>query len=153
MADFKITRYDPRKDKADLEELVGEYEYRSIYPINIAKFSKEISQRVLDLKLRNSIVLAKEEEKIIGAGFFTIWTDFLGNTQCVVHDVVVRKADSFKKGIEEAILRELFKYIKQTMKIDKIGLFARKKDSNFQSILMKMKIKKSDLDFYEHSLE
>jgi L-amino acid N-acyltransferase YncA len=152
MVDLEIARYDPRKDNKELEALVKDFEYRSLSPIDIEKFSKEIGKRVLDLKLRNSIVLAKENGKIIGAGFFTIWIDNLGNNQCIVHDVVVRKEDSFKKGIEEAILRELFKYIKNTLQIAKIGLYAKRNDSSFQSLLMKMQIKKSELDFYEHNL-
>jgi hypothetical protein len=152
MAEIKIKRYDPRKDKEALEALVKDFEYRSIYPIDIEQFAKEIGARVLDLKLRNSVVLATEEDQLVGAGFFTIWKDNLGNTQCYVHDVVTRKENSFKKGIEETVLRELFKYIKNTMKIDKVGFFVKKNDSNFQSLLMKMQIKKSDLDFYEHIL-
>jgi ribosomal protein S18 acetylase RimI-like enzyme len=152
MADLEIIRYDPRKDKEELEKLIKDFEYRSIYPINLENFQKEISKRVLDLKLRNSILLAKDGGKLIGAGFFTLWLDYLGNIQCYIHDLVVRKEDSFKRGIEEALLRELFKYIKSTLKIDKIGLFARRNDSNYQSLLMKMQIKKSDLDFYEHTL-
>jgi ribosomal protein S18 acetylase RimI-like enzyme len=149
---MQVERYDPRKDKEELEALIKDFPYRSIYPIDLASFQKEIGKRVLDLKLRNSILLAKEDGKIIGAGFFTLWIDYLGNTQCTVHDVVVRKEDSFKKGIEEAILRELFKYIKNTMQISKVGLFARKNDSSFQSLMMKLQIKKSELDFYEHTL-
>jgi hypothetical protein len=149
---IEITAYDPRADKEDLEALVNDFAYRSIAPIDIEKFSKETAKRVLDLKLRNAIRLAKEDGVLVGAGFFTIWIDNLGNTQCFVHDVVVRKEDSFKKGVEEAILRELFKYIKSTMKIDKIGLFAKKTDTNFKSLMLKLKIKASDLDFYEHTL-
>jgi hypothetical protein len=152
MSEIKIKRYDPRKDKDALEALVKDFDYRSNYPIVIEQFAKEIGQRVLDLKLRNSIVLATEGETIIGAGFFTIWNDYLGNQQCIVHDVVTRKEDSFKKGIEELILKELFKYIKSTMKIDKVGLFVKKNDSNFQSLLLKMQIKKSNLEFYEHNI-
>jgi L-amino acid N-acyltransferase YncA len=152
MADLKISRYDPRKDKEGLEELIAAYDYRSIYPIQKDLFSKEIGKRVLDLKLRNSMVLAKEDEKIVGAGSFTTYDDYLGNTHCIVHDVAVRKEDSYKKGIEEAVLRELFKYIKSTMKIEKIELFFKKGDSNAQSLLLKLGIKPSDLIFYEHSI-
>lgn len=153
MSEIKIVRYDPRKDKEGLEALVKDFEYKSIYPIDIQKFSNEIDGRIKDLKLRNSMILAKmveeNEEKVVGAGFFTMMNDYLGNSHCFIHDVVVRKEDSFKKGIEELILRELFSYLKKTMKIDKIGLFIRRNDSNIQSLLMKLKIKKSELDFYE----
>lgn len=155
MVEIKLRRYDPRKDKEALEDLVKNFEYRSIYPLKIDAFAKELGRRVLQLELRNSIVLATEgeqEEKVVGAGFFSTWIDYLGNTHCVVHDVVTRKEDSFKKGIEEAVLKELFKYFKNTMKIEKINMFVRKNDSNFQSLLMKMQIKKSDLDYYEYPL-
>lgn len=152
MGEIKLVRYDPRKDKEGLIALVSEFGYRSIYPINKESFDKEISKRVLDLKLRNSVILAKDDEKIMGAGFFTTYEDFLGNTHCLVHDVVVRKEDSFRKGIEEMIIRELFKYIKNTMKIDKVEMFFRQKDSNAQSILMKLAIKPSELVFYEHPI-
>ncbi|MHA1720070.1 MAG: hypothetical protein ACTSWX_03565 [Promethearchaeota archaeon] len=149
MSEIKIVRYDPRKDKAALIELIKEFEYRSIYPIDVQKFSNEIENRVKDLKLRNSMILAKEEERIVGAGFFTLMNDYLGNSHCIIHDVVIRKEDSFKRGIEEKILRELFSYLNKTMKIDKVGFFIRRKDSNIQSLLMKLKIKKSELDYYE----
>ena len=149
MSEIKIVRYDPRKDKESLEALVSEFEYRSIYPIDIRKFSHEIENRVKDLKLRNSMILAKLEDEVVGAGFFTLMNDYLGNFHTIIHDVVVRKEDSFKKGIEESILRELFLYLKKTMKIDKIGIFIRRNDSNIQSLLMKLKIKKSELDYYE----
>ena len=154
MGEIKLRRYDPRKDKEALESLVKDFDYRSIYPIKLEDFQKEVGQRVLDLKLRNSIVLAVEDpgDQLVGAGFFTIYRDYLGNFQCVVHDVVTRKENSFKKGIEEIILRELFKYIKNTLKIDKVGLFVKKNDTNYLSLLMKMQIKKSDLDFYEHTI-
>ena len=153
MADIKIKRYNPRKDKEALIDLVCDFEYRSLYPIDVKKFEKEIDDRVKDLKLRNSIVLAKEDGNLVGAGFFTIWSDYLGNDHCYVHNVVTRKEDSFKKGIEELLLKELFKYLKKTMKVEKVGLWAKKRDSNFQSVLMKMGIKKNrDLEYYEHDL-
>ncbi len=153
MSKIKLTRYNPRKDKEDLISLVEDYDYRSIYPIDIKRFEKELDERVKDLKLRNSIILAKEEGELVGAGFFTIWKDYLGNEHCYVHNPVVRKENSFKKGIEEEILKELFKYLKKTMKVDKIGLWAKKRDGNYQSVLMKMGIKKNrDLDYYEHEL-
>ncbi len=153
---IKLVRYNPRQDKADLEALIADFQYRLDLlgeELKLEKFSKEIDQRAKSLINRNSIVLAKDENKLVGAGFFTIWTDFLGNQHCLVHDVVTRKEDAFKKGIEEMVLRELFSYLKKTMKINKIGLWARKRDSNFQSVLMKLKIKKnSDLDYYDYEL-
>ena len=68
---FEIVRYDPRKDKEELESLIGDFEYRSVYPIDLEKFIKEIDNRVKDLKLRNAMILAKEEwaDKIKRASF------------------------------------------------------------------------------------
>lgn len=154
--EIKLSRYNPRQDKADLEAIVADFQYRLDQlgeKVDLDKFSKEIDQRSKSLINRNSIVLAKDGDVLVGAGFFTIWTDFLGNQHCLIHDVVTRKENAFKNGIEEAVLRELFNYLKKTMKIDKIGLWARKRDSNFQSVLMKLKIKKNtDLDYYEHQI-
>lgn len=151
--DLKIERYNPRRDKDDLMELVKGFNFRSLEPIDIDKFEKEIDSRVKDLKLRNSIVLAKEGSVLKGAGFFTVWKDFLGNEHCWIHDVVTSKEDSFKEGIEEMLIRELFTYLKRTMNIDKISLFIKKNDSKYQSVLMKLKVKENrDFKYYEHDL-
>ena len=150
--EIEISRYNPRQDKEALQDLVKEFEYR-VGKIDLVKFSAEIDARAKDLKLRNSMILAKLDNRIIGAGFFSLWTDHLGFTRCYVHDVITRKEDAYKKGIEEKILRELFKYLKMTMKIEKVILFAKKQgDSNLQSIFMKLGIKKGDVDLYEHTL-
>lgn len=152
MTEIKIARYNPRKDKEELEALIKDFEYR-VGEIDIEKFSKEIEERSRDLRLRNAMVIAKEEEKIVGAGFFSLWYDFLGRQHCVLHDVVTRKEDAFKKGIEEMIIRELFNYLKKTMKIDKVSLYAKKQgDSNLISIFMKLGIKKSEWEHYELTL-
>ncbi|WP_457558037.1 N-acetyltransferase family protein [Candidatus Harpocratesius sp.] len=152
MSEITITRYNPRKDKDELEQLLKDFEYR-IGKVDFDKFSKEIEERSKDLRLRNSMILAKEDGKIVGAGFFSIWNDYLGRQHCVLHDVIVRKEHSFKKGIEEKIMRELFNYLKKTMKIEKVSLYAKKKgDSNLLSVLMKLGIKKSEWDHYEHFL-
>ncbi|MBD3350365.1 MAG: GNAT family N-acetyltransferase [Candidatus Lokiarchaeota archaeon] len=150
---MKTKRYNPRKDKAGLIDLAVAYSERSVTPFNKEDFIEEIDSRVKDLKLRNSIVLAKDDDdKIIGCGMFSLFKDYFGNTQCKVHHVMTYKEDAFKEGIEEAILLELFKYLKNTMNINKIGLFCKDSNSQYRSLLMKLGIKKSDNIYYEHEL-
>ena len=149
---MEIVRYDPRNDKEELMNLAISFSDRSYIPFDEATFKKEIEQRVLDLKLRNSIILAKENGKIIGAGTFSPYNDDFGNPHCIVHQVLTFKEDAYKRGIEETIMRELFKYIKNTMNISKIEILCDPKDSRFQSILMKLGIQRSKLYLYEHNL-
>ncbi|MBN2157413.1 MAG: GNAT family N-acetyltransferase [Candidatus Lokiarchaeota archaeon] len=149
---MEIVRYDPRKDKEEFIKLAIAFSDRSYIPFEQAQFKKEIEQRVLDLKLRNSIILAKEDGKIIGAGTFSPYNDEFGNPHCIIHQVLTYKEDAYTKGIEEAIMRELFKYIKNTMNISKIEILCDPKNSRFQSILMKLGIKRSELLLYEHNL-
>jgi len=149
---MEIVRYDPRKDKEELMKLAIAFSDRSYLPFEESQFKKEIEQRVLDLKLRNSIILAKEDGKIIGAGTFSPYNDDFGNPHCIVHQVLTFKEDAYKKGIEETVMRELFKYIKNTMNISQIEIVCDPKDSRFQSILMKLGIKRSKLYLYEHNL-
>jgi hypothetical protein len=152
MAEIKIARYNPRNDKEELEQLIKDFEYR-VGDVDLTLWNKEMDSRLKDLKLRNSMVLAKEEDKLVGAGFFSIWHDYLGRPNCVLHDIIVRKDDAYKKGIEELLMRELFSYLKKTMKIEEVSLFAKKKgDSNLQSVLIKLGIKKSEWDHYIHKL-
>ncbi len=152
--EIQISRYNPRLDREGLLELVKDFEYRvGEERLDLEKFSVELDKRSLDLKLRNSMILGKIDNRIIGAGFFSLWTDYLGFGHCYVHHVITRKEDAYKKGIEEKIMRELFNYLKMTMKIEKVNLFAKKQgDSNLQSIFMKMGIKKNDVDMYEYTL-
>ncbi len=149
---MEIVRYDPRNDKEELVKLATAFSDRSYIPFDEITFKKEIEQRVLDLKLRNSIILAKEDGKIIGAGTFSPYNDDFGNSHCIVHQVLTFKDDAYKRGIEETIMRELFKYIKNTMNISKIEILCDPKDSRFQSILMKLGIHRSKLYLYEHNL-
>ena len=152
MAPIKITRFNPRNDMDDLLALIDDFEYR-VGEIDLNAVKEQIKARNKDLKLRNSMIIAKEASKIVGAGFFSLWKDFLGKSHCIVHDVVTRKENAFKKGIEEKILRELFQYLKKTMKINKVYLFADKKgDSNLKSVFMKLGIKKGTREYYEHEL-
>ena len=112
---------DTKNKQEELLKLIKEFEYR-VGEIDLNQVSKELDNRANDLKLRNSIVLAKEDEIIVGAGFISIWNDFLGRTQVIVHDVITRKKDAFKKGIEEKILKELIKYMKNILKIDEFHM-------------------------------
>ncbi|MHA1602242.1 MAG: hypothetical protein ACTSUI_04450, partial [Promethearchaeota archaeon] len=138
MGEIIITRYNPRLDKESLIDLIQNFEYRA-GKLDLNAFSQELEKRLKDLKMRNSIIVAKDDSTIVGAGFFTVWYDFLGRINCVVHDVAVRKEDAFKRGIEEKILRELFGYLKKTMKIESVQLIAHHQgDSNLQSIFMKL---------------
>jgi ribosomal protein S18 acetylase RimI-like enzyme len=149
---MELVRYDPRKHRDMLKELVQAFEYRAFEPIKPEDFLKELDKRALDLLLRNSIVLAFEEDVLLGAGFFTIWTNHLGQKRCEIHQVIVRKEDSFKKGIEETIMKELLYYVKSAMNISKVYLYCRNSDINFKSLLMKMGIKKQDIEYFEHQL-
>lgn len=151
---MKIVRYNPNKDKAGLIELAESYAQMSDTPFVKENFIKEIDERVKDLKLRNSIILAKDDatDKIIGCGMFSLYNDYFGNVQCKVHHVMTYKDDSFKKGIEEALFLEEFKYLKNTMNIKHIGLFCKDSESQYRSLLMKLGIQKSKHIYYEHDL-
>ena len=92
------------------------------------------------------------EEKIIGAGTFSMYSDFFGNPNVIINQIMTYKEDSFKKGIEEAIMRELFKYLKKTLNIKKAGFFLREKDNQYaqvRSVLMKLGFLKSNFTLYE----
>jgi hypothetical protein len=151
-SEINIVRLDPRKDMEQVKELIAKFEYRMGNPIDIVKFEKELNKRVKDLSLRNGNILAKIGEKVVGAGFFTIWYDILGTPNCIIHDVIVEKENGFIKGIEEAVMHEMFSYLKKTLKIDTVNLFANKRDGNFQSLLMKLGFKKSSLVYYEKEI-
>ncbi len=151
---MNISRYDPRKDIEGLKELARAFADRSYSQFDEKKFEAEISARVLDLKLRNSIVLARnDEDKIIGAGIFSLFKDNFGNPHCIIHQVMTYKEDSFKLGIEEIIIKEMFKYLKNTMNITNIGLHCMDKDSQYRSVLMKLGINKSKYIFYDYELK
>ena len=68
--EIQISRFNPRQDKDTLLELVKEFGYR-VENIDLEKFSAELDTRSKDLKLRNSLILAKLDIQIIGAGFFS----------------------------------------------------------------------------------
>ena len=98
------------------------------------------------------MIIAKEEGKIIGFGIYTVFRDYLGNDRVLIHQILTRKEDSFKKGIEEMVIRELQLYIKRTLKIDKVYFICPDEDGSMKSIFIKLGIKKSKYIWYEHDI-
>lgn len=150
---MEITRYDPRKDKEALNELFNDFiENKSYFSSNWNKFEYELNKRLLNLQYRNSMIIAKEGDKLVGWGTYTIFRDYLGNDRVLIHQVLTKKEDSFKKGIEEAIIREIFTYIKKTTEIDKFNILGPDSDGSLRSLLLKLGLKKSKFIWYENNL-
>ncbi len=150
---MEITRYDPRKDKEALNELFNQFiEYKSYFSSNWNSFEYELNKRVLNLQYRNSMVVAKEGDNIVGFGTYTVFRDYLGNDRVLIHQVMTKKEDSYKKGIEEAVIRELLTYIKKTIETDKSYIICPDSDGSLRSLLMKLGLKKSKLIWYESKL-
>ena len=150
---ISIERFDPRKDKEAVMEIFKDFiENKSYFPSTLEKFEKELDKRVLDLQYRNSMVIAKEDDKIVGYGTYTLFTDILGNQRALIHQVMTNKENSFKKGIEETIIRELMIYIKKTLNLDKVFLICPDNDSNKRSVFMKLGAKKSKHIWYEQEI-
>ena len=150
---MEITRYDPRKDKEALNELFNDFiENKSYFSSNWNKFEYELNKRLLNLQYRNSMVIAKEGDKLVGWGTYTIFRDYLGNDRVLIHQVLTKKEDSFKKGIEEAIIRETITYIKKTTDIDKFNILGPDSDGSLRSLLLKLGLKKSKFIWYENNL-
>jgi len=150
---LEITRYDPRKDKEALNELFNDFiENKSYFSSNWNKFEYELNKRLLNLQYRNSMVIAKEGDILVGWGTYTIFRDYLGNDRVLIHQVLTKKEDSFKKGIEEAIIREIITYIKKTTDIDKFNILGPDSDGSLRSLLLKLGLKKSKFIWYENNL-
>ena len=150
---MEITRYDPRKDKEALNELFNDFiESKSYFSSNWNKFEYELNKRLLNLQYRNSMIIAKEGDKLIGWGTYTIFRDYLGNDRVLIHQVLTKKEDSFKKGIEEAIIREIITYIKKTTEIDRFNILGPESDGSLRSLLLKLGLKKSKFIWYENNL-
>ncbi len=149
----EIDRYDPRKDLEDLKELFEDFkENKAYFDSDWKKFEEVLNKRILDLKFRNGMVVAREYGKMIGWGTFTPFSDYLGNERFLIHQVLVRKDDAFKKGIEEAIIRELESYIKNTLKHNKVYYLCTDKESKKISLFIKLGMKKSPFIWYEKDL-
>ncbi len=150
---MEITRYDPRKDKEALNELFNQFiENKSYFSSNWNSFEYELNKRVLNLQYRNSMIVAKEGENIVGFGTYTVFRDYLGNNRVLIHQVMTKKEDSYKKGIEEAVIRELITYIKKTIETDKYHIICPDSDGSLRSLLMKLGLKKSKFIWYESKL-
>ena len=148
---LELRRYDPRKDKDALKELFDDFMVnKSYFNSNWNKFEAELNKRSLDLQYRNSMILAEEEGKMVGWGTYTIFRDYLGNDRIVIHQILTRKEDSYKKGIEEAIIRKLIGYIESTLGINKYYFICPDSDGSLRSLFLKLGIKKSDFIWYEN---
>jgi len=145
-----VDRYDPRMDKEALKVIFKDFiANKSYFFSHWEKFEEELNRRALDLQYRNSMVLAKEDGKILGFGTYTLFRDYLGNDRVLIHQVLTKKEDSFKKGIEEKIIRELQLYIKRSLKIDKVYFICPDSDGALRSLFLKLGIKKSRYIWYE----
>ena len=148
-----IDRYDPRVDKEALKELFKDFiSVKSYFFSHWEKFEEELNRRTLDLQFRNSMVVAKEDGKIVGFGTYTLFRDYLGNDRVLIHQVMTKKEDSFKKGIEEKIIKELQLYIKRSLKIDKIYFICPDSDGALRSLFLKLGVKKSRYIWYENEV-
>ncbi|UCC18808.1 MAG: hypothetical protein JSV62_11955 [Promethearchaeota archaeon] len=148
-----IDRYDPRVDKEALKVLFKEFiSIKSYFFSHWEKFEEELNRRTLDLQYRNSMVVAKEDGNLVGFGTYTLFRDYLGNDRVLIHQVITKKDDSFKKGIEEKIIRELQLYIKRTLKMDKVFFIAPDSDSAIRSLFLKLGVKKSPNIWYENEI-
>ncbi|MFW9820604.1 MAG: GNAT family N-acetyltransferase [Candidatus Thorarchaeota archaeon] len=146
-----IDRYDPRVDKEALKELFKDFiSIKSYFFSHWDKFEEELNRRTLDLQYRNSMVVAKEDGKLVGFGTYTLFRDYLGNDRVLIHQVMTNKEDSYKKGIEEKIIKELQLYIKRSLKIDKAFFICPDSDGATRSLFLKLGVKKSLNYWYEH---
>ena len=146
-------RFDPRLDKDELKKIFEDFiENKSYFISTWQEFEKELNKRVLDLQYRNSMIVAKEEGKIVGWGCYTLIKDYLGNKRALIHQVLTKKEDSYRKGIEEQIIRELKLYVKRTLNLDKVFLICQDSDSALRNLVMKIGAKKSKDYWYENDI-
>lgn len=148
-----IDRYDPRSDKEALKEIFEDFiENKSYFFSHWQKFEEELNKRTLDLQYRNSMIVAKEDGKLVGFGTYTLFRDYLGNDRVLIHQVLTKKEDSFKRSIEEMVIREIQLYIKRTLKIDKTYFICPDEDGALRSVFLKIGINKSKFIWYEHDM-
>ena len=144
-------RFDPRLDKDAVKEIFEDFiENKSYFVSTWQEFEKELNKRVLDLQYRNSMIIAKEEGKIVGWGTYTLIKDYLGNQRALIHQVLTKREDSYRKGIEEQIIRELKLYVKKTLNLNKVFLICQDSDSALRNLVMKLGAKKSKYYWYEN---
>ncbi|NVM16888.1 MAG: GNAT family N-acetyltransferase [Candidatus Lokiarchaeota archaeon] len=150
---IETDRYDPRLDREALKELFEDFiENKSYFISTWQNFEKELNKRVLDLQYRNSMIVAKEEGVIVGWGTYTLIEDYLGNKRALIHQILTKKEDSYRKGIEEQIIRELKLYIKRSLNLDKVFLICQDSDSGLRNLVMKLGAKKSKDFWYENEI-
>ena len=150
---LETDRYDPRLDKDVLKEIFEDFiENKSYFSSTWQEFEKEINKRVLDLQYRNSMIVAKEEGEIVGWGTYTLIEDYLGNKRALIHQVLTKRENSYRKGIEELIIRELKLYIKRTLNLDRVFLICQDSDSALRNLVMKLGAKKSKNYWYENEI-
>ncbi|MBN1215230.1 MAG: hypothetical protein JXA99_07270 [Candidatus Lokiarchaeota archaeon] len=148
-----IDRYNPRDDKEELKELFEDFAENKLYfKTSWQDFEKVLNERVLDLTLRNGMIVAKEDGKLVGWGTYSQFKDYLGIERVLIHQIMTKKIDAYKKGIEEQIIREIEKYIKNTLEIDKAYYIGVEPDNNLQSVFLKLGIEKSKYVWYEKDL-
>ncbi|MHA2287403.1 MAG: GNAT family N-acetyltransferase [Promethearchaeota archaeon] len=150
---IETDRYDPRLDKDALREIFEDFMQNKSYFVSTwQQFEKELNKRVLDLHYRNSMIVAKEEGEIVGWGTYTLIEDYLGNKRALIHQVLTRRENSYRKGIEELIIRELKVYIKRTLNLDTVFLLCQDSDSALRNLVMKLGAKKSQKFWYENEI-
>ena len=95
---MEVERYDPRTDKESLKELFTDFiQNKSYFKSNWNNFEYELNKRLLNLQYRNSMLMVKEGEKMVGWGTYTIFRDYLGIDRVLIHQILTRREDSFKK--------------------------------------------------------
>jgi hypothetical protein len=150
---IETDRYDPRLDREQLKEIFEDFiENKSYFISTWNEFEKELNKRVLDLQYRNSMIIAKEEGVIVGWGTYTLIKDYLGNNRALIHQVLTKRENSYRKGIEEQIIRELKLYIKRTLNLDKVFIICQDSDSALRNLVMKLGAKKSINYWYENDI-
>ena len=146
-------RFDPRLDKDAVKEIFEDFiENKSYFISTWEEFEKELNKRVLTLATRNSMIVAKEEGEIVGWGTYTLIKDYLGNQRALIHQVLTKRENSYRKGIEELIIRELKLYVKRTLNLDKVFLICQDSDSALRNLVMKLGAKKSKYYWYENDI-
>jgi len=150
---IETDRYDPRLDRDALKEIFEDFiENKSYFISTWKEFENKLNKRVLDLQYRNSMIIAKEEGVIVGWGTYTLIKDYLGNNRALIHQVLTKREDSYRKGIEEQIIRELKLYIKRTLNLDKVFIICQDSDSALRNLVMKLGAKKSKNYWYENDI-
>lgn len=148
-----IDRYNPRDDKEELKELFEDFAENQLYfKTSWEEFEKVLDKRVLDLTLRNGMIAAKEDGNLVGWGTYSQFSDYLGKERVLIHQIMIRKIDAYKKGIEEQIIRELEKYIKNTLQFNKAYYIGVESNNNLHSVFMKLGIEKSEFVWHEKIL-